>query len=72
MLTLLNVFFSILWRSGGMLNREEVIREYLKICVDFDNSTPNTKYCVQNILREQQESPIGKATLRAQTLLQLW
>lgn len=51
---------------------DDVIKSYLKLAVDFDNSPSNTKYCVQNILRELQETPLGKRFLNTQTLEQIW
>lgn len=51
---------------------EDVIKAYLKHAVDYDNSPSNTKYCVQNILRELQESPLGRRFRDAQTLEQIW
>lgn len=51
---------------------DTVIEEYLKLAVDYDNSPANTKYCVQNILRELQETPRGKQFLECQTLEQIW
>ncbi|XP_011495804.1 PREDICTED: tRNA-dihydrouridine(20) synthase [NAD(P)+]-like [Ceratosolen solmsi marchali] len=60
-----------IFRSTEMLPMEQVIRDYLKLAVDYDNSPSNTKYCVQNILRELQESPLGKRFLETQTLEQI-
>jgi tRNA-dihydrouridine synthase 2 len=61
-----------IFRPAGMLPMEQVIRDYLKLAVDYDNSPSNSKYCVQNILRELQESPLGKSFLETQTLEQIW
>ncbi|XP_078046233.1 dihydrouridine synthase 2 isoform X2 [Augochlora pura] len=55
----------------GLLPMEDVIKAYIKYAVDCDNSPSNTKYCIQNILREQQESPLGKRFLNSQTLEQI-
>ncbi|XP_059617344.1 tRNA-dihydrouridine(20) synthase [NAD(P)+]-like [Phlebotomus argentipes] len=60
-----------IFRKDCMLPLDEVITEYLKLCVDFDNSAHNTKYCVQNMLRELQETPRGKIFLESQTLEQI-
>ncbi|OXU28909.1 hypothetical protein TSAR_006798 [Trichomalopsis sarcophagae] len=60
-----------IFREAGMLPMEDVIKSYLKLAVDYDNSPSNTKYCVQNILRELQESPLGKRFLDTQTLEQI-
>ncbi|XP_066595758.1 tRNA-dihydrouridine(20) synthase [NAD(P)+]-like [Prorops nasuta] len=60
-----------IFRKEGLLSMEEVIKAYLKYAVDYDNSPSNTKYCVQNILRELQESQLGRKFLGAQTLEQI-
>lgn len=60
------------FRKEGSLSIESVIKSYLKHAVNCDNSPSNTKYCIQNILRELQESPLGKRFLNAQTLEQIW
>ncbi|XP_020290816.1 tRNA-dihydrouridine(20) synthase [NAD(P)+]-like isoform X2 [Pseudomyrmex gracilis] len=59
------------FRKEGPLPMEDVIKSYLKYAVDCDNSPSNTKYCVQNILRELQESPLGRRFLDSQTLEQI-
>lgn len=61
-----------IFRKAGQLPMDDVIVEYLKLAVKYDNSPSNTKYCVQNMLRELQESPRGKLFLECQTLEQMW
>lgn len=56
----------------GLLPLHDVIREYLRVCIDYDNTPTNSKYCVQMMLREQQESPLGKKFLECQTLEDIW
>ncbi|KAE8742753.1 hypothetical protein FOCC_FOCC011680 [Frankliniella occidentalis] len=60
-----------IFRRNGRLPLDEVIKKYLVLSVDFDNNGSNTKYCVQNMLRELQETPRGKLFLEAQTLEQI-
>ena len=55
----------------GLLPMEDVIKSYVKYAINCDNSPSNTKYCVQNILREQQESALGRKFLNSQTLEQI-
>uniref|UniRef100_A0A6Q2Y2W1 DRBM domain-containing protein n=1 Tax=Esox lucius TaxID=8010 RepID=A0A6Q2Y2W1_ESOLU len=55
------------FRSQGLLAVEEVMKEYLKYAVRYDNHAFNTKYCLCQILREKVESPLGKQLLSAQT-----
>ncbi|CAH2268818.1 jg8993 [Pararge aegeria aegeria] len=60
-----------IFRKDGMLPIDTVIKEYLKLAVDYDNSPSNSKYCIQNILRELQETPRGRRFLECQTLEQI-
>jgi len=50
---------------------DEVIKAYLKLSIDYDNSPSNTIYCIQNILKELQETPRGKKFLESQTMEQI-
>ncbi|KAG7202372.1 hypothetical protein KM043_018695 [Ampulex compressa] len=59
------------FRKEGLLPMEDVIKSYLKYAVDYDNPPSNTKYCVQNILREHQESSLGRKFLSSQTMEQI-
>lgn len=61
-----------IFRKEGMLPLDEVITEYLKLAIEYDNSPSNSKYCIQNMLRELQETPRGKKFLACQTLEQIW
>ena len=61
-----------IFRPRGLLDLETVIVEYLKYAVIYDNSPSNTKYCVQNMLKDLQETPKGKKFLECQTLEQIW
>lgn len=58
-------------RPKGMLPLEEVVRSYLRYCIQYDNPFTYTKYTVQNMLRDLQESPRGKAFLETQTLREI-
>lgn len=60
-----------IFRREGQLPVFDVIKKYLKLCVDYDNPQSNTKYCVQSMLKELQETPIGKRFLLCQTLHQI-
>lgn len=41
----------------------EVITAYLRLTIEYDNVFTNTKYCVQMMLRDLQETPDGKRLL---------
>lgn len=60
-----------IFRPNGMLPLMEVIGCYLKKAVDYDAPAMNAKYCVQNMLRDLQESELGRKFLDAQTLEQI-
>lgn len=61
-----------IFRKEGKLPIDTVIVEYLKYAVNYDNAPGNTKYCVQNILKELQDTPRGKKFLETQTMEQIW
>ncbi|KAF9414673.1 hypothetical protein HW555_007451 [Spodoptera exigua] len=60
-----------IFRKEGLLPMDTVIEEYLKLAVEYDNSPSNTKYCIQNILRDLQDTPRGRQFLDCQTLEQI-
>ncbi|KAL3282445.1 hypothetical protein HHI36_005631 [Cryptolaemus montrouzieri] len=57
--------------ENGMKELDDVIVDYLKLAIEYDNSPSNTKYCVQNMLKELQETPRGKKFLECTTLEQI-
>jgi tRNA-dihydrouridine synthase 2 len=66
---------SIFLKQDFLLPIDDVIKEYLKFAIDFDNNVINTKYCIQQMLGPLQETTRGKALLAAQqmkTICQLW
>lgn len=48
------------------------IETYLQYCIQYDNPFTYSKYSVQNMLRELQDTPRGKAFLETQTLQEIW
>lgn len=60
-----------IFSSKGLEELDVVIVKYLTYCIEFDNAPSNTKYCVQNMLKELQETPRGKKFLDCQTLEQI-
>ncbi|XP_044750826.1 tRNA-dihydrouridine(20) synthase [NAD(P)+]-like [Coccinella septempunctata] len=60
-----------IFSKEGKKPLDDVIIEYLRLCIEYDNSPSNTKYCVQNMLKELQETPRGKKFLECQTLEQI-
>ncbi|GAA6093214.1 tRNA-dihydrouridine(20) synthase [NAD(P)+]-like [Tachysurus ichikawai] len=56
-----------IFRCQGMVSVDEVMEEYVKYAVRYDNNTFNTKYCLCQMLRDRVESPMGKQLHAAQT-----
>ncbi|KAL2093342.1 hypothetical protein ACEWY4_010654 [Coilia grayii] len=53
--------------SQGAASVDEVMEEYIKYAVRYDNNAFNTKYCLCQMLRDRVESPMGKQLHLAQT-----
>ncbi|XP_078607948.1 tRNA-dihydrouridine(20) synthase [NAD(P)+]-like [Branchiostoma floridae x Branchiostoma japonicum] len=62
--------FSI-FRPEGMLPADDVIRDYLRYAVDYDNVALNSKYVLQQILQAEQQSPRGQKLLATQALREM-
>lgn len=60
-----------IFRKEGKLPLMEIIDLYLKMSIEYDSYPANAKYCIQNMLRELQESELGKRFLEAQTMEQI-
>lgn len=60
-----------IFRKAGNLPLDDVIIAYLRKCIRFLHQPTKTKYCVQSMLRELQETPRGKRFLETQTLEQI-
>ena len=58
-------------RKEGFLPLDDVIRQFLRYAILYDNPFTYTKYAVQNMLRDLQESPRGKAFLETQTVREI-
>ncbi|KAK3880719.1 hypothetical protein Pcinc_014811 [Petrolisthes cinctipes] len=58
-------------RPEGYLPLETVIETYLRYCIQYDNPFTYSKYAVQNMLRELQDTIRGKAFLETQTLQEI-
>lgn len=64
-----------IFRPDGKLDLEEVIKTYIILALETNTPFNNTKYTIQNMLREQQETPFGKLFLASQTMediAELW
>ncbi|GAB6020707.1 tRNA-dihydrouridine(20) synthase [NAD(P)+]-like, variant 2 [Chamberlinius hualienensis] len=56
------------FRKEGVLSKEEVIKSYLKYAIEYDNHPLNTKFCIQQILQDDQQSDQGRLLLAEKTL----
>lgn len=58
-------------KNGKLPPLEEIIKRYIKIAIDYGNIFYNTKYCVQTMLRDLQNTDQGKLFLESQNMEQL-
>lgn len=61
-----------IFNHNGKLELSTLIKDYLHHAVDYDNVAPNTKYCIQNMLRNIQETEKGRNFLESTSLQQIW
>ncbi|XP_067929611.1 tRNA-dihydrouridine(20) synthase [NAD(P)+]-like isoform X2 [Watersipora subatra] len=52
-----------IFRKEGILSKDQLINEYIKVAIDYDNHWTNTKYCVQQILGSDVQSDEGTQLL---------
>ncbi|KAF0752097.1 tRNA-dihydrouridine(20) synthase [Aphis craccivora] len=60
-----------IFKKDGKLDLFTVIRDYLHHAVDYDNVAPNSKYCIQNMLQNIQETEQGRLFLESTSLQQI-
>lgn len=63
------------FREEGPLPIDEVALEYLKLCVDFDNSVANTRYSLGTMykpLKKIQKTPLGRQFDDTNSLEEIW
>ncbi|KAM4614076.1 tRNA-dihydrouridine(20) synthase [NAD(P)+]-like [Discoglossus pictus] len=56
-----------IFRQQGALPLEEVMCDYIRHAVQYNNHYTNTKYCLCQMLRDQMESALGKRLHAAQS-----
>lgn len=61
-----------IFKRNGKLELNTIIKDYLHNAVDYDNVVPNTKYCIQNMLQNIQETERGRHFLESTSLQQIW
>lgn len=57
-----------IFRKEGRLSASQVITEYIKLAIDFDNNFGNTKYCLQRLLHEDTTSSEALQLLHAKEM----
>ncbi|XP_074864637.1 tRNA-dihydrouridine(20) synthase [NAD(P)+]-like isoform X2 [Carettochelys insculpta] len=60
-----------IFRRDGLCPLKEVMQEYIKYAVRYDNHYTNTKYCLCQMLREQLETTQGKKLHAAQSIQEI-
>ncbi|XP_072279186.1 tRNA-dihydrouridine(20) synthase [NAD(P)+]-like isoform X2 [Pyxicephalus adspersus] len=56
-----------IFRKEGILSIDDVICDYIRHAVNYNNHYTNTKYCLCQMLRDQLESTLGKKLHAAQS-----
>ncbi|XP_071973881.1 tRNA-dihydrouridine(20) synthase [NAD(P)+]-like isoform X2 [Engystomops pustulosus] len=60
-----------IFRKDGFLPLEDVMRDYIKHAVRYNNHYTNTKYCLCQMMRDQLESPLGRKLHATQSTLDI-
>ncbi|XP_056382412.1 tRNA-dihydrouridine(20) synthase [NAD(P)+]-like [Hyla sarda] len=59
------------FRRAGPLPLEDVMRDYIRHAVMYNNHYTNTKYCLCQMMRDQLESPLGRKLHATQSTLDI-
>lgn len=60
-----------IFRKEGRLPASQVIPDYIRLAVDFDNPVGNTKYCIQGLLHDYTTSPEAELILHTSNLREI-
>ncbi|KAJ7381893.1 tRNA-dihydrouridine(20) synthase [NAD(P)+]-like protein [Desmophyllum pertusum] len=60
-----------IFRKEGRLPASQVIAEYIKLAVDFDNNFGNTKYCLQRLVHEDTTSTEARQLLHTSDMREI-
>ena len=63
---------AVVFRKEGPLPLTEVIKDYIRLAIECNNNTSNTKYCVAQMLQSAMEGKDGKALLAATNMREIW
>ena len=59
-------------RREGPLPLGEVVRDYIRLSVDTNNRSSNTKYCLAQMLHEEMDGREGRSLLAAANMRDIW
>ncbi|KAJ8303269.1 hypothetical protein KUTeg_019665 [Tegillarca granosa] len=60
------------FRKEGKLPLFDVIKEYVKLCIEYDSNFSNVKYCVLQMMHEDMDQQEGLDTQASATLEEIW
>jgi tRNA-dihydrouridine synthase 2 len=60
-----------IFKPTGLIDKMEIIKMYLRYAVRFGNTLPNTKFNIQNILLDLQDTEMGKEFLATESMEQI-
>lgn len=60
-----------IFRKDGPVPVNEVVKEYIKLAVDYDNHDGNTKYCLAQMMHENMDSVEGRRLLSAHSMQEI-
>lgn len=63
---------SIVFRIEGLLPEDDVIKQYLKLAIDYDNNGGNTKYCITQMMHNKMTTDKGRRIASCRSLNELW
>ncbi|XP_074616383.1 tRNA-dihydrouridine(20) synthase [NAD(P)+]-like isoform X3 [Acropora palmata] len=64
-----------IFREEGRVPSFQIIQEYIKLAVKFDNTVGNTKYCIQGLLHDDTtsaEAKLVQATSNMREICKIW
>lgn len=64
-----------IFREEGLLPIHDVIKDYLRLAIRYDNHFINCKFCIQEVMRDKQEGEIGKllhASVSLREICSIW
>lgn len=66
------VFHFLPARREGPLPLDTVVKDYIRLSVDTNNRSSNTKYCLAQMLHEEMDGRVGRSLLAAANMRDIW